>query len=287
MDRELWQILSHAMFDVARAFPRSNRQSYSTHLIVRVYLWSVLHDRPVLWSTNPRNWPRQTRPKMLPDQSTMSRRLRRDSTQRFLAKLAQRVAGPAEPALVKAMDGKPLVIPKHSTDPNATYGRGVGGLAKGYKLHAIWGGSDMPLAWTVQPLNVAETKEAEILIEQLTSEGYLLADANYDINRLYDKAAAHGHQLIAPRRNPGTKLGHRRHSPYRVRSLDLMEQSPSPFGRNLFNCRRDIERQFGGLVSFGGGLQSLPPWVRTLRRVRLFVHAKLVINAARLRRLVA
>jgi hypothetical protein len=41
-------------------------------------------------------------------------------------------------------------------------------------------------------------------------------------------------------------------------------------------------------VSFGGGLTSaLPAFVRRLHRVRLWVHAKLLINAARIRRLEA
>ena len=32
---------------------------------------------------------------------------------------------------------------------------------------------------------------------------------------------------------------------------------------------------------FGGGLAPLPNWVRTLGRVRLWVHAKLLIDAPR------
>lgn len=287
MDHELWQRLSHGMFDVARAFPKTSRQTYDTHRIVRVYLWAVLHDRPVIWATRPRNWSRATCPNALPDQSTMSRRLRDQQAQAFLEKLARRVAGPTRPVLAKVLDGKPLVVAKHSTDRDATRGRGVGGFAKGYKLHALWGSGAMPLAWSVQPLNVSEITEAQTLIPQLAEEGYLLADSNYDCNVLYDQAAAHGHQLIAERQRPGAGLGHHRHSPYRLRSIHLLEIAPSPFGRALYQRRRHIERKFGSLVSFGGGLQCLPSWVRSLQRVRLFVHAKLIINAARIRRCTA
>lgn len=287
MDHELWETLSHSMFDVARAFPKSPRQTHDTHRIVRIYLWAVLHDRPVLWATRLRNWPQPNRPKQLPDQSTMSRRLRDDETTLFITKLACRVAGPSPLVLIKAIDGKPLVIPKHSTDPDAGYGRGVGGQAKGYKLHAIIGNSAMPLAWSVQPLDVSESSQAHQLIPQLKGEGYILADSNYDSSKLHDTAKDHGHQMLAPRRQPGTELGHRQHSPHRLRAVHLLEQAPSRFGATLYKRRREIERQFGGLVSFGGGLQSLPAWVRTLPRVRLFVHAKLIINAARIRRLVA
>ena len=48
--------------------------------------------------------------------------------------------------------------------------------------------------------------------------------------------------------------------------------------------RQAIERFFAGLTTFGGGAATLPPWVRHLHRVRLWIGAKLVINAARLAR---
>ena len=43
--------------------------------------------------------------------------------------------------------------------------------------------------------------------------------------------------------------------------------------------RLDCERQFGNLVNWGGGLTCLPAWVRTHRRVRRWVQAKLVLAA--------
>ena len=285
MDHELWAQLSHAMFDVARGFPKAGRETYDTHLIVRMYLWAVLHDRPVDWATRKHSWSRQVRPANLPSQSTMSRRLRKPDVAAFLDKLGRRLSGPYEARLVKALDGKPLTVARHSHDPDASCGRGAGGMAKGYKLHAIWGQSPMPLAWSLQPLNISEVHEARHLITSLCDEGYLLADSNFDRNPLYDLAAQFGHQLLAPRKMPGTGLGSRRHSPHRLRCIHLLERSPSRFGPTLYQLRGLIERQFGGMVSFGGGLQSLPPWVRTLPRVRLFVHAKLIINATRIRRL--
>ncbi len=205
----------------------------------------------------------------------------------FMNKLSRRLAGPAQETLIKYLDGKSLPIARHTQDKDATSGFGVGGMAKGYKLHAIWGSYAMPMAWSVHPLNVAEVAEAKSLIRQLRGEGYLLADCNFDRNFLYDLAAQFGHQLLAQRQLPGTRLGHRRQSSYRLRSIGLLEKASSPFGRQLYKLRGSIERQFGGMVNFGGGLQSLPAWVRTLPRVRLFVHAKLLINAARLRRLCA
>lgn len=285
MDHELWSQLSHAMFDVARSFPHQARWTYDTHCIVRVYLWAVIHDRPVDWATRPRSWSPQTRPADLPDQSTMSRRLRHPETAEFMRKLEQRLGGGCEQGLLKYIDGKPLSVPRHTHDPDATSGRGVGGMAKGYKLHAIWGQGFIPIAWTVCPLNVSEKVQAKALIPHMQGAGYLLADSYFDSGPLYDLAARQHHQMLAPRAQAGAGLGHRRQSIHRLRSIHLLENIFSDFGRDLYNNRKAIERSFAGLVSFGGGLQSLPPWVRTLFRVRLFVHAKILINACRLRRL--
>lgn len=42
--------------------------------------------------------------------------------------------------------------------------------------------------------------------------------------------------------------------------------------------RSDIERAFGNLTNWGGGLACLPAWVRGHRRVHRFVQAKLVLT---------
>jgi hypothetical protein len=211
----------------------------------------------------------------------MSRRLRQEDTQSFLAELTRRLIGHDQPELVKMVDGKPLPVSRHSQDPDATFGRGAGGLDKGYKLHAIYGASGDILTWQVHPINVGEKAVAATLVEELSGEGYLLGDANYDGNPLYAAAGAHGHQLVAPRRmGTGQGLGHRRQTPERLRAMEMLE-GPSNFGRELFQQRRQIETRFGNLCSFGGGLVCLPPWVRTLPRVRLYVAAKILIRAAR------
>ena len=88
---------------------------------------------------------------------------------------------------------------------------------------------------------------------------------------------------MAPRRwGPGKGLGHRRQDPGRLRSLDLLENTISPFGRQLHGLRRVIEREFGYLTSTSGLLTHLPAWVRTYRRVRFWVQTKLIL--AQLRR---
>jgi len=279
MERELWRILSREVTAVDRTWP-TGRYEHSVGRVVRVYLWAQLHDRPVCWACRRENWAGVRPPNRLPSQSRMSRRLRRQDTQDFLDALSQRLRVSREPGLLKLLDGKPLPVSHHSQDPDANFGYGAGSKKKGYKLHAIYSQAGDILSWRVRPMKSHEAKVAQEMVEELRGEGYLLADANYDCNQLYDAAHAHGHQLVAPRRKPYTGLGHRRHSPQRLRSVELLE-GPGTFGRKLIARRREVETRFGNLCSFGGGLIALPPWVRTLTRVRLYVHAKLLIRAAR------
>jgi hypothetical protein len=150
-------------------------------------------------------------------------------------------------------------------------------MAKGYKLFAIWGRGPLPIAWRVDSMNVSEENmAAEMLLELKGGGGYVLGDKLYDSNRLYDIAASVGHQLVAARKRIGRGIGHQRHSPARLRSMELLQ---SKFGRGLYDLRRNIEHNFGNLTNFGGGLAPLPSWVRRLWRVRTWVHAKLIVSA--------
>ena len=120
------------------------------------------------------------------------------------------------------------------------------------------------------------------LLRALPSPGYLLADSNYDSNRLFALARERQVQMVVPRRYGATMgLGHRRHDPARLRCLDLLENTVSPFGRQLHRRRRFIEYYFGRLSSGAGGLNGLPSWVRTHRRVHAWVQIKLILNQLR------
>jgi len=178
---------------------------------------------------------------------------------------------------LKVIDAKPLVVSNVSKDADAAYGRGAGGNQKGYKFYAVWGVGPLPIAWALAPMNVSEKKMAQLLIPDLPGEGYLLGDNEYDVNNLYDLAHEAGHQLLAPKRK-SKGLGHQHHSLYRLRCIELRKRL---FGRGICRYRGQIERDFGGLTSFGGGLICLPSWARRFTRVRNWVHAKLLINAAR------
>lgn len=277
MERELWLLL----YEIASKLDkRWGHWKYSTGEIVVVYFWCALHDRPMIWGIDPTNWPDDLRPLNLPTQSTLSRRMRRPDTLLLLLDIEQSwltLVG-ASQWLIRAIDGKPLAVSGVSKDADARYGRGAGGMQKGYKFYAVWAGGPLPLAWALAPMNCSERTMARRLIPSLPGSGYLLADSEYDCNDLYELAAAADHQLLARKRQKHRGLGHRRQSPYRLRGLELLKDT---FGKTLYQFRRQIERDFGNLVSFGGGLASLPAWVRRFPRVRNWLHAKLLINAAR------
>ena len=285
MELERWAELSAAISAVAAEFERHERDVHSTALVVRVHAWAALHDRPISWACRAKNWPARARPGALPDQSTMSRRVRRPDFEAFQRRVGVRMNGGAAPPLVKRVDGKPLELPSHTTDRDATWSRGVGRTGVGYKLHAVWSGKPMPDAFAVTTLDVCEKRMAARMVGRVGGGGYLLGDAHYDASWLFDYCHHHGHQLVCPRAKPGTGLGHHYVSPHRRRAVDMLEApaAVNPFGPALYARRTDIERDFSGLACPAGGLASLPPWVRRIWRVRAWVTAKLLVNAARIR----
>ena len=200
----------------------------------------------------------------------------------LLEALERRVTAPKEPGLFWMIDGKPLPIGGCSKDRQAGYGRAAGGKAKGYKLHALVGSDGALAAWRVAPMNKDERVMAERLLKTTPAAvaGYVVADANYDSNNLQEICDDRGEfQLVTPRRSgPGKGTGHRKQSIGRLRCIALIENPYPVFGAQLLQDRAAIERQFGNLTNWGGGLNGLPSWVRTHRRVRLWVQAKLVLT---------
>jgi len=262
---------------------RRGRNLFSDAVIVLVYFWSVINDRPVCWACHHANWRAGLRPRRLPSQSRMSRRLRSVGVRRLIDTLEERVlrGGRAQP-LACAVDGKPLPVGTYSHDRQARWGRGAGVWAKGYKLHLMLSLCGTIIGWRVAPMNTPEREMARRLLKQLRCPCYILGDKQYDANHLYDEAAEHGGQVVAPRQRGSDKgLGSRRQAAGRLRSRDLLENTVSPFGRELHQMRSAIERKFGYLTSTGGLLAHLPSWVRTHRRVRQWVQAKLILAELR------
>jgi Transposase DDE domain len=279
MERELWQ----ALYLLATSLDkRWGRWKYSTAEIVAVYFWAVLHDRPTSWAAQPAEWPADLRPEPLPPQSTLSRRLKKADAVELMTAVEQQLVvliGLGK-HWIHVLDGKPLAVSPISHDRDAAWGRGARGMQKGYKVHAVWNGGPLFTTWALAPMNMSEKTVARRMMESLLGGGYLLADSQYDANYLYDAAENAGFQLVA-RKTPGrgrNGLGHRRHSPSRLRSIELLT---TRFGSELYRERNAIERVFGVLTSTGGILGPLPAWVRRFNRVRHWVHAKLILNALR------
>lgn len=277
MERELWKLLNAMAIQFSTPW---GAWKFSAADIVVVYFWAALHDRPMCWAVDKDNWPSDLCPVGLPSQSTLSRRMRRAEVQQLMTEIENSwlAAVNVSTMLIKTIDGKPLAVSGVTKDIDAGYGRGAGGMQKGYKLFAVWASGPLPLAWGLAPMNRSEKTMARELIPDLPGGGYLLGDSEYDSNKLYDLAHAAGHQLFTPKRQKHRGVGHRPQSPNRLRSIELMQHK---FGRAVYRFRRAIERNFGNLTSFGGGLICLPAWVRRFHRVRNWVHAKLLINAAR------
>jgi hypothetical protein len=277
MERELWPIVYREL----RAAAHGTAQKYAHDhpwVIAAVLLWAAAHDRPVKWACDPRNWAAtRLRPAEIPSAATVSRRAKRTVFGVFLNRVAARLRGDGPPAWTLMADGKPLPVGACSKDRDARAGPG----GRGYKLHALWGDEPLPEGWAVTAAREYEGAVAERLLAGVSGKGVLLADGNYEASRLYDAADAAGYQLLA-RPDPGdTGRGHRYQSPYRRRALDWFAAG---LGWELLRGRAAIERAFGNLVSFPGGLGPLPPWVRRQGRVERWVWCKLAINAARITR---
>lgn len=282
MEARMWRSLYRIVWEVAETLPRGGRR-YPDAVIVLTLLWAAFNNRPILWATRRSHWPVwvQRWIARVPSPTTMSRRGRRESIRIFLDAVLERAQHHLPESLCVVIDGKPLVIGGGSKDRQAGYGRAVGGKAKGYKFHGAMGLHGKMMGWRVAPMNVSEQSMASRLLRDLEGCAYVLADGNYDSNKLFGLASTRGLQLVTLRRRPGSGLGRRPQHSGRLRSLHLTE-GQSPFGAALMESRDTIERQYGAWTSFGSGLGPLPAWVRTHRRVRLWVHAKLIINAVRI-----
>jgi hypothetical protein len=149
----------------------------------------------------------------------------------------------------------------------------------------------MPDAFAITGLGTREKQMAARMVKRIDTagggggQGYLLGDSHYDASWLFDCRRGHGHQLVCPRAKPGAGLGHRYHAPDRLRAIAMPEPPAglNRFGPSPYASRTDVERSFATLVAFGGGLTTLPPWVRRPWRVRRWVWGKLLVNAARIR----
>src|SRR5262249_54789999 len=108
MEGELWKALYCLVQCEANRQKRRDRVIYSDALILLVYFWSVLHDRPRCWACRAKNWPTTMAWLTLPSESTLSRRMRSVSVLLLLAAVFHSLAALRPAGLVRAIDSKPL-----------------------------------------------------------------------------------------------------------------------------------------------------------------------------------
>jgi len=280
MEHQLWKAIVAALMTLDK--PRTPAAwDFSDEDIVKVYYWAVIHDRAVSWACAAQHWPVHGRRRPLPSQTTMSRRLRTPSVIALLNALERRVVAPKEPGLFWIIDGKPLPIGGCSKDRQAGYGRAANCKAKGYKMHVIVDSEGAVASWRLAPMNKDERVMAERMLKTAPIQGYVVADSNYDSNKLHEVCQSRPQLQLVTRRRYGSNhgTGHRKQSPGRLRSMHLTENPYPAFATQLLRDREQIERRFGQLTNWGGGLTCLPAWVRTHRRVYRWVQAKLVLTA--------
>jgi len=280
MEGELWNGLYPWVARLGKRY-RQRRTQFSNTTIVLVLLWAVMHDRPISWACRQENWPPRERCWPKPSPATMSRRLRKVLLLTLLVALARALRERLPCGMVKTIDAKPLPVGGFSKDRDARMGWAATCKMRGYKIFGVCdtrGGGALD-AWSLGPMNQSEPRTAAQLVSKVQGGGYLLGDALYDSNPLHEAVSGEGWQLIAPRKKPDAGLGHRRHHPARLRSIELLGH---PFGRDLYAIRTRIERHLGQWGNYGGGLSPLPNWVRRPRRVALWVQGKIILNQVRL-----
>ena len=285
MDKRIWSIITKAIVKVNRSIPRTGRRpKYSDVLIVRMYFWSVWNDRPLCWACQRTHYHSLFRPRTLPSVSQFCRRVRTARVEDMIHRVNDQLNRSEEPAELMFMDGKALPVSESTRDPDAKTGRGNGRFSRGYKLHALAAEGGCIRAFSIRPLNEHEVPVAESqLVRHIDPGAMVLADGNYDSERLYGQIYQRGAWLFTPLKGmakPGS-YRYRRMSVARRWVMQLWQEKKD-LCWNAYRERTAIERIFSVLSGFAGGLGPLPNWVRTLPRVTRWVTAKLAIYHARL-----
>ena len=311
MEGQLWRALYAVVMPLGKTHSFKGKK-FSDTWVALTQLWAVLHDRPTSWACNQDNWPESERWHSIPSQSTMSRRLRTVGVLTLLTQAESALRERLPRSVSKWIDAKPLPVGGASTDRDARAGRGARGTDRGYKLHTVMdAAAGVPDAWTLAAMCDNEKAVARKTVPAAAAAPapapapmlYAAADNEYDGNEMFElvanaTAAASGcaAQLVVKPRRLARKAGapgHRPQSPRRIRGTELScaydnplnplgrADVPPTFGQQLLTDRAGIERRFGLMGNFGGGLSPLPNWVRRPRRVACWVQCKLLVFLAR------
>jgi len=282
MDDELFEVVYQIAW---KLWPRrEERVIYSGRTIVLMYLWSVIRCKPRQWVCDRRNLPIRLQEVPIPSRSQFCRRLNSAEVQSMLVELEQHVNQVTDATRSRLVgcwlvDAKPLVVNPYSKDKQARWGWAYKGMARGYKLYALCDLDQRIVSWRVYGMNQAEPTVTPELLDQVDRPGYVVGDSIYDSGPLHEVAAQRDLQLIAPRKDPTGNIGRRARQPTRLHSIAMLETFVNRFGPSMYDKRTHIERAFSRMSSSRIGLDHLPPFVRTLRRVEPWIRAKLTFYA--------
>ena len=281
MDGELLRWLYHRLLHDPN-LARTRDCTFGDGLVAFIYFFAVLSGRSPRWACRRKSWLpwcRAVLPRPLISYSQLNRRLKTDALRQLIARLNRELRDRLPRGEAKVVDGKPLVVGGYSHDGDAAWGKVADGWANGYKLHVIADAQGGAIdAAEVTPLNAGEaTVLRRDLVPRVDLRGCTLrGDANYDSNPTYGAVAEAGGRHVAQRRKPGTGLGHHPQHPDRRRAVRELEQTPGGLADHK-RRRNRVEQVLAHLGNLPFGLAALPPFVRRLPRVRLWVMAKITL----------
>jgi hypothetical protein len=277
MDDELFNVLYHL---ANQLWPdREKRVQFSGRIIVLLYVWSAIREKPRYWVCQACNLPSRLRDYAVPSRSQFTRRFNTPQVQDMLKQLESRLRRCRRSTLLGCwlLDGKPLPVSPYTKDKDAKLGWAYDGMAHGYKLFAMTDLDGDVIDWRVGGMNESEPTMARELIKRIDRPGYVLGDSAYDSTPLHELLADRQIQLIAPRKEPGGNIGARSKHPSRLHTIDMLETFNNTFGPSMYARRGEIERTFSRLSSSSVGLDHLPGFVRRLYRVEPWVRAKIIL----------
>lgn len=281
MDGELLRWLYHRLLHDP-TLARTPDCTYGDGLVAFIYFFAVLSGHSPKWASRRRSWPPwccAVLPQPLISYSQLSRRLKTDALRELVARLNEELRDRLPRGDAKAVDGKPLVVGGYSHDRDAAWGKVPDGWANGYKLHVVIDSASGAIdAFAVTSLAAGEaTVLRRQLLGRVDLRGCTLrGDANYDSNPTYAAVADAGGRHVAQRRKPGTGLGHHPQHPDPRRAVRELEQTPGGLAEHK-RRRNRVEQVLAHLGNLPFGLSALPPFVRRLPRVRLWVLAKITL----------
>lgn len=278
-----WKVMRIAIRKAVRSIPRQSRKpKFSDELIVKMFFWSVAHDRPRYWACQRESYNRIMRPRKLPSVSQFCKRLNTEHICHIIYRVHELLSGLDEEIELAFIDGKALPVSESSKDPDVRSGYGNGKFSRGYKLHALGDSFSRIRSFCVRSMNEGEpTVAREALVKYISAGATVLADGNYDGKKLYTAVAEqHAFLFTHQKKNKRTEAAFANTTPERRAAMEFWRDHPKK-AKIIYGLRGAIERIFSALSCYGGGLSPLPAWVRRRSRVTAWVTAKVALYNAR------